>query len=82
MHTAVAIPKIVEEEYQNIRVIDDMICGTARMIYTTGVFYNLDYCGYSGRFCFDTELNAALFLRDWDGVTPPTIGIDGCKAIK
>jgi len=82
MHTAVKIPKIVETEYKNIRVIDGMICGTNRMMYTVGVFYNLDYCGYSGRFCFDTEQNAALFLKNWDGKTPPTIGIDGCKAIK
>lgn len=76
------IPKIVEEEYKNVKVIDGMICATNRMLYTTGVFYGLDSTGYRGRFCFDTELNAYLFLKEWNGQTPPTIGVDGCKAIK
>lgn len=58
------------------------ICGILRQIYTIGVFYGLDEHGYKGRFCFDTELNALLFLKDWDGVTLPEIGVDGCKAIK
>lgn len=77
-----AITLIVLDEYQNIRLINGMICGTKRMMFTVGVFYDLDDAGYHGLFCFDTEQNAKLFLQSWDGKTPPTIGEDGCKAIK
>lgn len=68
--------------YRSTRVIDGMVCAVMRMIFTTGVFYGLDEVGYRGRFCFDTKQNAELFLKDWDGKTVPTIGEDGCTAIK
>ena len=58
------------------------VCGLRRFIYTVGVCYGLDETGCAGRFCFDTEQNARLFLMDWDGSTPAEVGIDGCKAIK
>ncbi len=53
-----------------------------RQIYTTAVFYGLDEAGSKGMIHFDTDENAALFLRDWDGETMPTVGVDGCKAVK
>lgn len=68
--------------YKNIRFVNNMHCGIMRMIYTVGLFYGLDDTGYSGRFCFDTEQNAELFLETWDGETVPEIGVDGCKAVK
>ena len=61
---------------------DRGVCGILRQAYSVGVFYGLCESGYDGRFCFNTELNALLFLKDWDGVTLPVIGVDGCKAIK
>jgi hypothetical protein len=73
---------LTEEGYTNVRVIDGVICATLRFIYTVGVCYGLDSTGYRGRFCFDSQQNAELFLKDWDGVSLPVIGEDGCTAIK
>jgi hypothetical protein len=68
--------------YREIRLIDGEYCGLLRFIYTVGVCYGLDETGYRGRFCFDNHLDASLFLADWDGVTLPVVGEDGCTAIK
>jgi len=68
--------------YTELRVINGMVCGLSRFIYTVGVCYGLDSTGYVGRYCFDTHQNASLFLKDWDGVSTPEVGIDGCTAIK
>lgn len=74
--------KLMQYGYQNLRLVNGDWCGTQRFIYTVGVVLGLDETGYTNRFCFDTEQNAALFLKDWDGETLPVIGNDGCTAIK
>ena len=74
--------KIYENCYRNLRLVNGAWCGTQRFIYTVGVCLGLDDSGYQNRFCFDSEQNAALFLKEWDGATLPEIGVDGCKAIK
>ena len=71
-----------EHGYTNLREINGMSCGVSRFLFTCGVCYGLDEVGYVGRYCFDTHQNASLFLKEWDGVTNPVIGEDGCKAIK
>jgi hypothetical protein len=68
--------------YTEIATIDGNLCGLMRFMFTVGVCYGLDETGYRGRFCFDNHLDASLFLADWDGSKPPTIGVDGCTAIK
>lgn len=68
--------------YKNIRVIDGVVCGTMRFMFTVGVCIGIDDVGYSGRFCFNTQMEADLFLAEWDGQTMPVIGEDGCTAIK
>jgi hypothetical protein len=68
--------------YDFPRDIDGVTCGLRRLMYTVGVFYNITDGGTSGRICFDTAMNAVLFLAEWDGITLPTVGEDGCKAIK
>ena len=73
---------LAAEGYENVREIDGMVCATVRFIYTVGVCYGIDSIGYRGRFCFDSQQNAELFLKEWDGVTSPVIGEDGCTAIK
>jgi hypothetical protein len=82
--TLKAMSKQLEElKYSNLRWLDNMgICGTFRFIFTVGVVYGIDETGYIGRFCFDTEQNARLFLKYWNGLTRPIVGVDGCKAIK
>ena len=73
---------LTENGYEEIRIINGMVCGIHRFIYTCGVCYGLDDTGYVGRYCFDSAGYASLFLRDWDGLTTPEIGVDGCTAIK
>lgn len=68
--------------YTHIREVNGLVCGCRRYFYTVGVCIGLDEYGMSGRYCFDDMLSAALFIRDWDGVTPPVVGEDGCTAIK
>lgn len=86
LELAVADQRLVSQlmlhGYQNLRLVNGRWCGTQRFIYTVGVVLGLDETGYTNRFCFDTEQNAALFLKDWDGSTLPVVGDDGCKAIK
>lgn len=73
---------LTDHGYKELREINGMACGIAQFFYTWGVCYGMDEYGYVGRYCFDTEQNASLFLKEWDGVTDPIIGEDGCKAIK
>lgn len=75
--------ELVAHGYLNLRQIEGWgWCGVLRFMYTHGVCIGLDETGYGGRFCFDTYQNARLFLAEWDGVTMPMIGLDGCTAIK
>lgn len=73
---------LIENNYENVREIDGMVCAISRFMFTVGVCYGIDLTGYRGRFCFDSYQNAELFLKEWDGKTPPVIGEDGCTAIK
>ena len=70
--------------YGDVRVINNKVCGTFRLLYTHSVMVDIDSDGNydGGRICFDTHQNAALFLADWDGKTRPVVGVDGCKADK
>jgi len=73
---------LINNGYKNFREIDGMVCATLRFIFTVGVCYGLDESGCRGRFCFENQLFAELFLKEWDGITPPVVGEDGCTAIK
>jgi len=73
---------LTKHGYTELRDINGMTCGLCRFIYTVGVCYGLDDTGYVGRYCFESAGYASLFLRDWDGLTTPEVGIDGCTAIK
>ena len=77
------VKQLNELGYHEIRFIPDLgLCGVQRFMFTCGVCYGLDETGYAGRICFDTWQNASLFLKEWDGVTLPKVGDDGCTAIK
>lgn len=75
--------ELVRNGYSDLRLVPGRgVCGILRFMYTCGVCYGMDATGREGRFCFDTMQNAQLFLHDWDGTTEPTVGLDGCTAIK
>lgn len=83
MINTLAINELQENHgYQQVREIDGKLYGLMRFIYTVGVVTGLDDFGYEGRICFDTFQNAELFFRDWDGITPPVVGEDGCTSAK
>ena len=71
------------EGYERVRLVNGcMWCGIRRMMFTAGLFIDLDEAGVrQGRFCFETYAQAALFLRNWDGVEEPTED-DGLTANK
>lgn len=69
--------------YEHVREVEGWgWCGISRFMFTCGVCYGMDETGRKGRFCFDTMMDAELFLRDWDGTTIPEVGVDGCTAVK
>ena len=71
------------DQYSDMRTVPNFgECGLIRMAFTVGVCYRMDDIGPGGRICFDSWLNAELFLKEWDGTYYPTVGEDGCTAIK
>lgn len=46
-------------------------CGIRRMVFTCGLFINLDDYGYSRRYCYGDELEAKMALSIWDGQGDP-----------
>ncbi|MFC6441025.1 hypothetical protein [Bowmanella sp. JS7-9] len=73
---------LMEQGYEDLRKVNGMWCGTMRMLFTHGVFIDLDHTGQRGRICFVSKAFASLFLKEWDGKTLPAVGEDGCTAIK
>lgn len=72
-----------ENGYTNIWHIENRgWCATQRFIFTWGVCFGLDKTGYKGRYCFADQCSAEGFLLNWDGITVPVVGEDGCTAIK
>jgi hypothetical protein len=47
------------------------LCGLHKLLYTTGIVYGLDECGYVGRYCYDHWWDAFIALTRWDGVGDP-----------
>ncbi len=57
-------------------------CGLYRFLFTVGVCHGMDWSGLSGRFCFESLPSALNFYVNWDGITLPVLGENGCTAIK
>lgn len=57
-------------------------CALMTLIYTVGVVVRLDARGHGGRLCFRSWVEAESWLMSWDGRELPTVGQDGCVAIK
>lgn len=77
--------KLLESDgYFDLRHIEGVgICGLFRYMFTIGVLINITLeRPYEVRFCFRDLLSARSFFNEWDGDTIPTIGQDGCTAIK
>ena len=55
------------EGYTHLCLRDGDICGIMPMIFTWGVFVNMDRCGYEYRACYQTPIEAQLALKRFDG---------------
>jgi hypothetical protein len=63
---------LYEEGYRFMREVpDNGICGLMPMLFTTGLFVDLEQSGYSHRFCYETPLEALSALKSWSGVGDP-----------
>ncbi len=72
-----------EEMYSRVRFVEGFgYCGIMPMLFTVGVFHGLNAFGPTGRFCFNSLLEALAFYEHWDGSFTPTVGKNGCTAIK
>jgi len=61
-----------EQGYYGLRVLDDgRIIGLWDLLYTTGLFVDLDLLGYSHRYCFDSTCWANAAIKNWDGEGDP-----------
>lgn len=47
------------------------ICGIGPLIFTKGLYVDLDRVGYECRYCYHTLLEARQALADWDGKGHP-----------
>ncbi|WP_156507725.1 hypothetical protein [Halioglobus sp. HI00S01] len=63
-------------------MVNGMVCGLTPLVFTWGVCTGIDETGYRNRFCFETLLDAISFLTEWDGLAAPTVGEDGCVALR
>lgn len=41
------------------------------MLFTVGLFYNIDWIGYECRYCYETNIEAIYDFINWDGVGEP-----------
>jgi hypothetical protein len=61
------------EDYFEIREIPNRgVCGLERMIYTVGLFYNMNAFFYEGRYCYPTLADAKEAIRNWNGEGDPS----------
>lgn len=64
---------LTETGYFNIRHIEGRgLCAMSHMIFTVAIVYDLDYEGYSGRYCFHNEQEAQHAFDKWDGKEDPS----------
>jgi len=66
----------------DLKEINGMLCGIEAWTFTWSVSYGFNDLYREGRFCFNSLQNAKGFYENWDGISKPEIGIDGCTAIK
>lgn len=58
--------------YFNLREIPGRgVCGLGRMLFTTGLFYGLDFIGRKGRYCYKNLADAKEAIEIWDGTGHP-----------
>ncbi len=73
--------RAMEEGYTDLVWMDDVLCGLLPMLFTHGLFVDLDLSGYSHRFCYDTFENAREALYNWKTGDPIGKGFITVKGI-
>ena len=54
-----------KEGYYNLRVIDGVVVGINRFIFTYAIVVGLTYTGYERRYCYKDEKAAGEALAEW-----------------
>ncbi len=66
------ITELTKNNYMFLKYVPGRgICGLARMYFTTGLFYGLEWDTYQGRYCYESKLEALQDLFAWDGAGDP-----------
>ncbi len=73
---------LARHQYSHIRQIDNHWYGIIRTMAGVCVCLKLNARGMAGKFVFQTWEAARVFLKNWNGITLPTVGTDGCIDIK
>lgn len=64
--------ELLQEGYLYPRQLPDgRWIGLLQMLYTTGLFVELDAVGYAGRYCFELYSEALFSLIQWNGEGDP-----------
>jgi hypothetical protein len=53
--------------YYNFRVINGKLCAMQKMLFTYGVFFDLNWMNYDRRYCYEFESDARDNMEAWDG---------------
>jgi hypothetical protein len=62
----------LNEGYSNVRQLSDgRWIGIRDMMYTTGLFVNLNKVGYEYRYCYENFTDAAIACDTWNGIGDP-----------
>lgn len=63
---------LYKQGYNFLREVpDNGICGLYRMLFTTALVVDMDWSGYSHRFCYETREEALNALKGWTGEGDP-----------
>lgn len=63
---------LADQGYTPIIVIPSVgVCSIRRMIFTTGLFVNMDELGYQYRYCYQTRAEALSAIESWNGEGHP-----------
>lgn len=63
---------LTEEGYTYISEKEGLgVCAIMRFLFTYGLVIAIDSMGYSGRYCYGSEVEAVYAITQWDGVGDP-----------
>ena len=62
----------MDDDYFKTRSLSDgRRIGLGNLLFTTGLYVDIDEIGYSHRYCYPSSVDALLAFQNWDGAGHP-----------